>query len=511
MQVIAASVVILASFIAALTGARLARVSSLRRQALVPRDFQTGATVKREVLQGSGVVAAGSAAEALHQYMDFVAFSEAEVAAAGAIDPSVMSAISSASARVPGTVDPSVTADYAGFMSWFSDNTSAIQNPAIYNRLVGYVGEQEAFDALAVQGHVVIPASTANQSVWDALVDGQAVNIKTHASVYTANQEALLKPDVTYYVPTDATGTIGADNVVPLSGLTHADADQTLSDSFSAAEAANQASRDAAEAYDSLLSGDFLSDALDGPIPITLVAFTVYRQVKLVRQGKHWEHALADGGLEIAFKGVGIAVGGAAGAKVGVAIDGITGGTLMGVPTMVCTIAGAVGGSTVGGIAVNWWKNRHIRSAQECLEEALAFYGRLVANDDALCQLDRLLENRDQRTRRVVWRLYEQQQEDRKSLRWWLWPGADQVLREEALKKAAQHTADTMQTTSEMRSLIGELRAAQDYARLGLLMANSPALVTQIRHAPPPEHALSLIDEALDNLHHEVEARKLRG
>ncbi len=47
-----------------------------------------------------------------------------------------------------------------------------------FERLTGYVAEQKAASALEAAGHHVTFAATANQPVWDLLVDGHPVQIK---------------------------------------------------------------------------------------------------------------------------------------------------------------------------------------------------------------------------------------------------------------------------------------------------------------------------------------------
>jgi hypothetical protein len=93
------------------------------------------------------------------------------------IDSDVVNAISAASSQASGSA--AVAADHAGFLGFVQDHLGQIDQAGFISRLQGYVGEQRVFAILRDQGHLVEAARLPNNATWDALVDGQAVNVKS--------------------------------------------------------------------------------------------------------------------------------------------------------------------------------------------------------------------------------------------------------------------------------------------------------------------------------------------
>ena len=90
------------------------------------------------------------------------------------IDPQVIRAVDAAH------VD-TVTSGF-DLAQWVHQRIDPLEGDSLagmQNRLLGYLGEQRVSGLLAAQGHQVEMATTANQPIWDLLMDGQQVNVKT--------------------------------------------------------------------------------------------------------------------------------------------------------------------------------------------------------------------------------------------------------------------------------------------------------------------------------------------
>lgn len=159
------------------------------------------------------------------------------------------------------------------------------------HRLVGYVGEQKAASLLLAQGHIVEVAHTANQPVWDLLVDHHATNVKTISDIASIQAEALAHGHVTYFlVPEDAHGhAIG--NVQVLHGFSHAAADHAVHHAIASTH------------------GEVASHATGMHLPWVTVAFAVQRNWLAVNQGRDVSVAVNYGIAESIGRGGGGLIG----------------------------------------------------------------------------------------------------------------------------------------------------------------------------------------------------------
>jgi hypothetical protein len=235
------------------------------------------------------------------------------VQAVSHIDPSVLKALESSTAEhihafpsVHSYVEqhffaaPTMTAD-----GWFE-------------RLTGYVTEQKAASALEAAGHHVVFAATANQPVWDLLVDGHPVQIKEGLSGVRPFLAA--HHGIPVYTSHEVAAAIKDPMVHGLAGLSSSQIHQSAHDSI-----------------------EGISDAFDPGFhfPLITLAFAGYREAKLLFQerttvGRAVKHV----GLDVAGVGAGAFGGAKAGAfagaflgPIGAAIGGLFG-----------AIAGGIGG-----------------------------------------------------------------------------------------------------------------------------------------------------------------------
>jgi hypothetical protein len=223
------------------------------------------------------------------------------------IDPAVLAAIQASTAEhIHGL--PSVHSYVA--QHFFDAPTQTADG--WFERLTGYVAEQKAASALEAAGHHVTFAATANQPVWDLLVDGHPVQVKEGISgvkayllehhgvpIYTGNDVAAAAKDPIVH------GLAGMDSS-HIHTLTHQ-------------------------------SVDGISDVFDSGFhfPIITLAFSSYRETLLLFDEKTTiQRAAKNVGMDV----IGVGAGTFAGAKLGAAIGAFF------------TPAGAAAGALVGGI-----------------------------------------------------------------------------------------------------------------------------------------------------------------
>jgi hypothetical protein len=346
-------------------------------------------------------------------------------------------------------------------------NASSLGDAGFTNRLLGYVGEQQAADALVAQGHTVTMAASANNPRWDLLIDGRAANVKTYRDSADAWDAVHSDSETLFIFPEDSAGRLDADNAIYLDGFSYSDATAGLSDSLNAGH--------------TLVSGDYLADALFAGVPVTFVAFATYRQVRAVNEGKRLGAAAADLGLDLVVRGTGLVIGAKAGAVLGAQVDLAFAGSTFGAGALVGGMVGAAAGSTAGAAAINWWKYRPVRSAQGDLKRALAAYGEGFLTDDKLTQLEDMILAPVRRSEDAVADLDSAHTADVRTLRWWLWPGAGQVLREVALEVGRRELEAAYDAAEDLRALWQRTIADPNAEELiGLAMANAPNVASRL-------------------------------
>ena len=187
-----------------------------------------------------------------------------------------------------------------------------------FERLTGYVTEQKAASALEAAGHHVTFAATANQPVWDLLVDGHPAQIKEGL---TGVKAFLLEHHgVPIYTGTEAAAAAKDPLVHGLAGLNSVEIHEVTNTSI-----------------------DGISDTFDPGFhfPIITLAFAGYREAKLLFQERTTlDRALKHVGLDVA----GVGVGAFGGAKAGVFAGAFLGPIVAAIGGLLGAVAGGVGG-----------------------------------------------------------------------------------------------------------------------------------------------------------------------
>jgi hypothetical protein len=377
------------------------------------------------------------------------------------IDPDVIAGVSQASAVVDGS---HVVGDsYTAFLSYVGDHAESLMGAGNFNRLAGYVGEQRVAGLLEAQGENVTMALAANNPGWDLLVNGAAANVKAYQDATNALPFAEADHSTHFYLPEDAAQQVPMDNVTYLEGFRVSEVRDSLEESVESAQ--------------SFLDGGYIDDAAFGGLPVALLAVTTYKQTILVKEGKRLEDALRDGAIDVTARAVGAIAGMKSGALAGGAIDAAAGGATMGAAAFTGGLIGGVSGSRLGGWAVKEYRLRPLRRAEADLVETLEAYGCAVADAGGLevmeAAINAPLVSMDSSARELRRRVGR----DRRGLRWWLWPGADQVIREVALQRGlaeCEHTRRTVEAQAAFWSEVIESSAGP--AAIGLTFSNIPEL-----------------------------------
>lgn len=315
-------------------------------------------------------------------------------------------------------------------------------------RLMGYVGEQNVADLLIQQGHVVEIAQTANQPVWDLIIDGQAVNVKTVQDIASIKAQALAHPDVIYLVPEDATG-IASDNIVRLEGFNH-DSLQNLT---------NQAVDNSLDSTDALVS-------VAGHLPIVPLIFSIMRNRQAMDKGRTKDVAVKHVILDTLGRGGGAGLG---------ALIGGTVGTVAGpVGTMIGGALGAVVGGMLGQGVAEEIKQHPLQEALEKFDQQLQDFGASYAN--RLQRLLYILKQPYLRQQQAFQQLDKQFLRNKKKIRWWLFPDFKSVLVEQTAILAKQHVDIQQASIAKIEAQLTHAQAQKNYRPLALVMLNVPHL-----------------------------------
>ena len=317
-----------------------------------------------------------------------------------------------------------------------------------FDRLLGYVGEQQLADDLVAAGHVVVRADSPTQQNWDLLVDGVNWDVKTVESLGDVN---IKDPDVIYAVPEDAAGTL-RDQMLQVDGFSHEASSLSLDEAIAKA------------------SGEAASDTLSGAIPAATVALVAWREVRAVHAGKSVIAAVEHGTVTSAVRGGAVLAGIEAGGLVGTLVAGPPG-----------TAVGAALGALAAGVAAspvaNHLKTRRLRSALTQLESELSRFGeRCSKHEDRLRELASLPERQ---TREALDRLESAASEVLQSWRWRLAPTFAQVAILESVPMARERWNRARELSNATTEMLG--RAFEDsHAELGATVLLAPRLALDL-------------------------------
>ena len=359
------------------------------------------------------------------------------------------------------TVDPNVikAADFGSsydihngfqFAQYLHDHFDALTTGAkdgFLNRLLGYIGERQAADILAHQGHVIELATTANQPVWDLLVDGHAVNIKTVADIASVKAEAIAHPGVLYLVPEDAHGH-AAGNIVHLAGFKHEVAKESLHEALSSAK------------------GETALHSLFHHLPLVTIGFSAYRNIKAVQKGKDPLVAVHHGVAETVGRGTGVLLGAKGGAAAGLFFG--PAGALVG------GMLGGFGGALLGGAVAEKYKKIPLQKAMDNFDRELSIFGRSFRLHFG--EIRQYLQAPLIRMQCSLRDLTEESEKRKSTLRWKVWPDFYTVLLDEAIKNGVTHVQTEQCNVTRVNGIFDEAEKTHSYTKVGLVMVNSPAV-----------------------------------
>lgn len=227
------------------------------------------------------------------------------------IDQSVLNALTFASAGQPENF--SVLQEIAGM---------TLSRAGAISRMHGYVAEQMVALNLTQQGHIVEFPDTANQTGFDLIVDGQAMQVKSSLSSEYVLQHFEKYPDIPVIVNQELAETLGNHpNVFVDYSLSHADVQQTTVESLGQID-----------------QFDSVADML--PIPLVTIGLAAYRNYGEFGSGQidskqylenTGKEAAAVAGGAIAGKIILGAIGGMVAGPVGIALAGGLGAYIGGV------------------------------------------------------------------------------------------------------------------------------------------------------------------------------------
>jgi hypothetical protein len=359
------------------------------------------------------------------------------------------------------TIDPNVikAADFGSsydihngfqFAQYLHSHFDALTTGAkdgFLNRLLGYIGERQAADILAHQGHIVELAATANQPVWDLLVDGHAVNIKTVADIASVKAEAVAHPGVLYLVPEDAHGH-ATGNIVHLAGFNHEAAKESLHEALSSAK------------------GETALHSLFHHLPLVTIGFTAYRNIKAVQKGKNPLVAVHHGVAETVGRGTGVLLGAKGGAAAGFFFG--PAGALIG------GVLGGFGGALLGGAAAEKYKKIPLQKAMNNFDQELNIFGRSFRLH--FDEIHQYLQAPLVRMQCSLRDLTGEAEKRKKTLRWKLWPDFYTVLLDEAIKNGLTRVQTEQNNVVRVNMILNEATKTHSYTKVGLIMVNSPAI-----------------------------------
>ena len=361
--------------------------------------------------------------------------------------------------------------DFAQYVHTHYDTLGTAAKEGFFNRLLGYVGEQQVADILAHQGHVVQVATSATQPIWDLLVDGHPVNVKTIQNIASIKAEAMAHHGVTYIVPTDAQGHL-TENMAHVAGFKHDAAHAGLKQGFASAH------------------GEHALHGLGMHLPLLTIGFSAYRNYQAVQLGKDVAVAMKHTVVESVGRGAGGVVGAKAGALAGSLFGPI--GTLIG------AVGGAVGGALLGGSVAEQYKRKPLDAAILRMQVSLHEYGLTFTHK--LETVRGYLEApliRMQSSLRGVERDLEVRKE---RIVWWIWPDFCTVLLEETLAEGQNQIVEEQQRVSLVTNVLDQAKRTGRFEEIGLMMVNVPAVCELIGY---DKNKLAAVNVARQSVFHE--------
>jgi len=366
------------------------------------------------------------------------------------IDPSVIHA-----ADFSSSVSVHNGYDFAQYIHTHYDTLGAAGQEGFFNRLMGYVGEQKVADLLVHQGHVVQAAASTTQPIWDLLVDGHPVNVKTVQDIASIKAEALAHHGITYIVPSDAHGHL-TSNMAHTAGFHHDSVHSSLHEGVAAAH------------------GEHALHGLGMHLPVLTIAVSAYRNYQAVQLGKDVSVAIKHTLVESTGKGAGSLIGAKAGA--------LAGGLFGPVGMIVGAVGGAVGGALLGGSVAEHYKHKPLDAAVLNMKTALHNYGATFS--DRLDRVRGYLEAPLIRLQSSLSKVETDLGQRQSRLLWWLWPDFYTVLLEETVRQGHKEVAAEWLKISTVTRIIKEASQLNQFESIGIMMANHPAISELVGDSP---------------------------
>uniref|UniRef100_A0A7C5USG5 Uncharacterized protein n=1 Tax=candidate division CPR3 bacterium TaxID=2268181 RepID=A0A7C5USG5_UNCC3 len=223
----------------------------------------------------------------------------------------------------------------------------------IIHKYKGYTGEEMEFDNLRDAGHVVYVPESGTEEGFDAIVDGQPINVKITDNPAYIQEHLDAHPDIPVYTNIEMKQAF-ADNPAVI-------IDPNLS--------AKEAFHETADTLDGIHDiGDFIDN-----IPFITLAISTVKNIRgVVKKDKDIPTALEHIVCDTAAVGFGGWAGSKIGLGIGLALAPATGGiSAILIPTAT-TILGTLIGIFTGKGIVGWFKSRHLRAAIQQLKLAAA-------------------------------------------------------------------------------------------------------------------------------------------
>lgn len=241
----------------------------------------------------------------------------------------------------------------------------------------GYTGEETAFESIRESGHSIeIPLSGTFPQI-DAIIDGQKFNMAiTDNPSYIQHKLDTLPEDVHIWTNKEMADAFSDNPRV------HIDPDLSSQDAFHLTS----------ETFEGVADlGDFIDD-----IPILTLAISGIKNINAARKGnKSVGDAIEHTVLDTAGVGFGGYAGSNAGLAIGLALAPVTGGASAIIIPIATTIIGTIMGIFTGKGITNWFKERHLRSAIENLNQESGGFARLFLDnfDDLLIKISDMSRN----------------------------------------------------------------------------------------------------------------------
>jgi len=216
---------------------------------------------------------------------------------------------------------------------------------SMLNQYKGYTGEERVFDQLRAEGHNVEVPDAPNHPGFDALVDGEPINVKITTTPGYINQHFEKYPDIKVYTNQEMSEVFAGDPNVMIADCTE---------------------EGIKEVTESTLEGiKNIGESLDWVPLISLVTSGAKNANAVAKGKKDVSLALEHTVLDVAGKGLGSTIGAKAGLALGMTLAPVTGGLSVALLPAIGAIGGLFGGKRI----VGWWKGRHLREAKEMLQK----------------------------------------------------------------------------------------------------------------------------------------------